>query len=99
MSDYALRIGIGLAAIVVIAAVGLVVLTVVRRRLNHASSSQAADFSLSDLRRLRDEGQISPDEFDRAKARIVSQAQQTLAPPDSGKDKLATDEPKMDDPR
>lgn len=99
MSDYALRIGIGLAAIVVIAAIGLVVLTMVRRRFNQASSPEPVDFSLADLRRLRDQGQISPDEFDRAKARIVSLTQQSLAPSDPEKEKLATEEPKLDERR
>jgi hypothetical protein len=99
MSDYALRIGIGLAAIVMIAAIGMVVLALVRRRLGEQSSSDAADFSLAELRRLRDHGQMSPDEFDRAKARIVSQTQETLAPTEPGKDKHGTDEPKMDERR
>ena len=97
MSDYALRIGIGLAAVVMIAAVGLILLTVVRRRFNQHGSVESADFSLAELRRLRDEGQMSPDEFDRAKARIISQAQETLAPTEPGKDNMGTDEPKLEE--
>ena len=54
-------------------------LGLVRKRLHGGSlTHQPRDFTLSDLRALHREGKISNDEFERAKARMVSGIHATL---------------------
>ena len=74
--DKILMASLGLVALVV---VGLVVVSHVRRRLNAADQPQSSGFMLSDLRRLHKEGQMSDEEFERAKARVIEAAKRAAA--------------------
>ena len=64
--------------------IGLIVagwLTVwqVRRRLQRDDTLGNAGFTLSDLRQLHKSGQMTDEEFDRAKARVVEAARKAAA--------------------
>jgi hypothetical protein len=64
--------------------IGLIVagwLTVwqVKRRLQRPDVTAGAGFSLSDLRQLHRSGQMSDEEFERAKARVVDAARRATA--------------------
>ena len=58
---------------------GWVVVWQVRRRLTRPDESSGAGFSLSDLRRLHKSRQMSDEEFERAKAKVVEAAQRAAA--------------------
>ena len=89
--DKILLASLGLVALIVI---GLVVVSHVRRRLNAADEPDASGgFMLSDLRRLHREGQMSDEEFEKAKARVVDAAKRAAAR-DAGQT-----QPKRDGPR
>ena len=69
-----------LGCLVGAAVMAVVVGVVVYKRF---SPSQQRDegstaFSLVDLRRLRDEGQISEDEFQKARGRVIGESQDTM---------------------
>ena len=70
---------IALGVVVIIAGVLLAGLSVVRRRMREGATFAARDFSLGDLRTLHREGKLSDEEFERAKAKLVSGVQSTLA--------------------
>ena len=55
-------------------AVGLVVVSKVRRRLQEPDQPGSIGFTLSDLRQLHKSGQMSDEEFERAKAKVVEAA-------------------------
>ena len=75
--DKILMASLGLVALIV---VGLVIVSHVRRRLNAADEPDASGgFMLSDLRRLHKEGQMSDEEFERAKARVIEAAKRASA--------------------
>ena len=65
-----------LASLVLLALVFAGWLTVwqVRRRLTQPDESSGAGFTLSDLRRLHKSGQMSDEEFERAKSKVVDAA-------------------------
>ena len=54
--------------------VGWVTVWQVRRRLTKPDETSGAGFTLSDLRQLHKSGQMSDEEFERAKARVVDAA-------------------------
>ena len=69
-----------LGCLVGAAVIAVVVGVVVYKRF---SPSQQRDegstaFSLVDLRRLRDEGQITEDEFQKARGRVIGESQDTM---------------------
>jgi hypothetical protein len=70
------QILLGALALVAVVVVGLVVVSRVRKRLTAADDQPGAGggFMLSDLRRMHKEGQISDEEFERAKARVIDAA-------------------------
>lgn len=53
---------------------GWVTVWQVRRRLTRPDDAGGSGFTLSDLRRLRDQGQMTDQEFERAKAKVVEAA-------------------------
>ncbi|MFT3784726.1 MAG: hypothetical protein QM770_00985 [Tepidisphaeraceae bacterium] len=61
-----------LLMVLALALVGIVLLALVRRKVRNLDATGGADFTLSDLRRLKESGQISNEEFERAKARMVA---------------------------
>jgi hypothetical protein len=62
------------------AIVGSVLILALRRKLKEPTSSTIA-FTLGDLRKLRDQGDISAEEYDRAKDSIIQSVKKTT--PDS----------------
>ncbi len=70
----------GLAAALVLLIVGAIGVLVVRRYLSTEAPTSAvgAGSLLGEMRRLRDSGQLSKEEFDRVKAKLVADAQKEL---------------------
>jgi hypothetical protein len=60
--------------LVVLVIAGWITVWQVRRRLTQPDDSSGAGFTLSDLRRLHREGQMTDAEFERAKAKVVEAA-------------------------
>jgi uncharacterized membrane protein len=75
----AMRMVLALSAVVVIAGVLLALLGVVRRRIREETAFVPKDFALSDLRDLHRDGKLTDEEFERAKAKLVSGVQAKLA--------------------
>ena len=60
--------------LVVLIVIGWVTVWQVRRRMTSPDESSGAGFTLSDLRQLHKSGQMSDEEFERAKAKVVDAA-------------------------
>lgn len=60
--------------LVLIVVAGLVLVSQLKRRLQHSDSPISAGFTLSDLRQMHKSGQMSDEEFERAKAKVVEAA-------------------------
>jgi hypothetical protein len=58
---------------------GWVTVWQVRRRLTGSDETAGTGFTLSDLRRLHKSGQMSDEEFERAKAQVVDAARRATA--------------------
>ena len=71
--DYT-RIIVWSLALIGALAVGLVVVSKVKRRLQEPDQPVSMGFTLSDLRQLHKSGQMSDEEFERAKAKVVEAA-------------------------
>ena len=71
--DYT-RIFIWSLALLGVLAVGLVVVSKVKRRLQEPDQPVTLGFTLSDLRQLHKIGQMTDEEFERAKAKVVEAA-------------------------
>ncbi len=76
----------GWVLLVIIAAVVLLLLSLwVKKRFDHRNAPEMAPdvatggFAVGDLRRMRDSGEISDEEYERARERIVAGARRTLA--------------------
>ncbi len=67
-------IALGLGAILILAVLGAAAAMVVRKRVGDdaAGGPGGGGFGLADLRRLHKQGDLSDDEFERAKAKIVA---------------------------
>ena len=65
--------------LVVILVAGFAIVAYMKKKMrddeDDGAPAPAAGFTLSDLRRMHEAGQISPDEFERAKRKIVASAQ------------------------
>lgn len=72
---------VALGVIVAVALLGFAAAVMIRRRLADTPVTRAPGFTLSELRRMRDEGQISPDEFERARAKMVETTRKSLEEP------------------
>jgi hypothetical protein len=70
---------VALGVVVVLAAILLGALSIVRRRMREEGAFAPKGFSLGDLRDLHRAGKLSTEEFERAKAKLVSGVQSTLA--------------------
>jgi hypothetical protein len=75
--------------LVVLVIAGWITVWQVRRRLTQPDESSGSGFTLSDLRRLHREGQMTDAEFERAKAKVVEAARRAAerdaAPKESGR--------------
>jgi hypothetical protein len=63
-------------AIVVVGFVGIMVLK--RRLMSSGESHQAPGFSLSELREMRDRGEITPEEYARTRAHVIEKVKARL---------------------
>ncbi len=73
-----------LAVAALIAAVlllGLIIMVFRKRLLARDNAADAGRSFMEDLRRMRDRGEISQDEFDATRRRIIERARQKAAPP------------------
>ena len=70
-------------------AVGLVVVSKVKRRLQEPDQPSSLGFTLSDLRQLHKSGQMTDEEFEKAKAKVVDAAKKAAErdakPPPAGR--------------
>lgn len=71
-------LAIGLVIVIAITGSLLVVLAWVRRRMKEPEPT-GSGMPLAELRRLRDQGEITAEEFDRAKAKLLAGARRDLA--------------------
>ena len=62
---------VGCLVLIVVVVLGLVVVSWMKRRMQAADEPVPAGFTLSDLRQLHKAGQITDEEFERAKARTI----------------------------
>src|SRR3954468_19959922 len=62
---------IGCLILIVVVVLGLLVVSWMKRRMQAGGEPVPAGFTLSDLRRLHKAGQITDEEFERAKARTI----------------------------
>jgi uncharacterized membrane protein len=71
--------------IMAVAVVGFVAIMIFKRLWRHgdAPAAQEAGFSLADLRAMRDRGEITPEEYEQTRAKVIAQVK-----------KLATEPPK-----
>lgn len=65
-------IACGIAVVLLLG--GFVVVTQVKRRMEAPDESAGSGFSLSDLRRLYQDGEMSAEEFEKAKVKVVEAA-------------------------
>lgn len=88
-------VGVGVAA----AVVGFFIWRAYNRQ-EDTPLTPATAFTLADLRRLRREGQLSDEEFERARAAIIARTRAGLAPPDDAATEpgeVAPDSPPAED--
>jgi uncharacterized membrane protein len=80
--DATIRLAMWISVLLIIAVAGFALASLVRKRMNDAMKETGvgspADFTLSDLRKMRAAGQITEEEFERAKGRIVAMTQAKL---------------------
>jgi hypothetical protein len=99
------------ALLLVVAIIGFLLVLALKRWQSGEGASAAVGplFSISELRKLRDQGQISDEEFERARAAIIGQAgagetasaEPELGPellPDKAAPAADVDKPEGDDP-
>jgi 5-bromo-4-chloroindolyl phosphate hydrolysis protein len=68
----------GVLILFIAGAVGAIILSFVRKRFASTTTEPAPDFSLSDLRKLHAAGQITDEEFERAKGKMVASAHEKI---------------------
>ena len=63
--------------------VGSVFIMLLRRRLREAPNTTGTDagFSLSDLRAMRDRGEITPEEYEQTRAKVIAQVKKQATEP------------------
>src|SRR5438128_619757 len=71
----------GLLMVAVVAGFGVILL--IRRYLRDPSAGQPADpgFSLSELRAMRDRGEITPEEYENTRARVIATVKRKMNEP------------------
>lgn len=71
------RVLIWSLALIVVVIIGFVIVSWIRNRVTGTDTGPVAGFTLSDLRRLHKSGQMTDEEFERAKAKIIAVSQPT----------------------
>lgn len=64
--------------IVVLAILGGVIMMISRRKIDTAGASGPVGFSLSDLKELRDRGELSEQEYERARQDVIARARKAF---------------------
>jgi hypothetical protein len=75
---------VALSIMMVLVVVGGFGILLIRRRLNAPEDSDASasvGFSLSELREMRDRGEITPEEYEITRARVIDKVKSSLAGP------------------
>jgi hypothetical protein len=67
--------------IAILCAVGFYAISRVRKKLKAPDETIGVGFTLSDLRQMHKSGQMSDDEFERAKAKLLAHARAPVQPP------------------
>ncbi|GAB5495725.1 MAG: hypothetical protein Phyf2KO_08050 [Phycisphaerales bacterium] len=83
-SDAAVRLAIWAVVLIAVVIAFGVVLMLLRRKLNEEEEAPGEGLMLDDLRKLRDTGQISHEEFQRA---VDAMAGRVTGPPQEGEEK------------
>lgn len=60
------------------AIIGGVIMMIVRRRIDASGSGTPVGFTLSDLKELRDRGELSDEEFERARQDVITRARKAF---------------------
>ena len=68
------KLVVPLGILVVVLVLAMVIVTWVKKRLKDSDEPVSSGFTLSDLRQLHKSGQMSDEEFERAKAKVVEAA-------------------------
>jgi len=66
------------AAIVALAIVGGVVMMISRRKIDSAARGGPIGFTLADLKELRERGELSEQEYDRARQEVIDRARRAF---------------------
>ncbi len=71
---------------------GFTIIMLLRRYIQEplGSESQDAGFSLSELRAMRDRGEISPEEYEHTRARVIAAAKKVLTKKSGKPDRLSS---------
>jgi hypothetical protein len=69
---------VGAGVVVVMLLIGFVAVTQIKRRMETPDEPAGSGFSLSDLRQLYEEGQMSAEEFEKAKGKVVEAAKRAM---------------------
>ena len=78
------QIMLALAILLVLVVIGCVGIMLFRRKIRDtdvSTNSADAGFSLSSLREMRDRGELTPEEYERARAKVVEKVKSSLAAP------------------
>lgn len=66
------------AVIILVTIVGGVVMMISRRKIDSASARGPVGFSLADLKELRDRGEITSEEYERARQEVITRARKAF---------------------
>lgn len=66
------------AVIIVVTIVGGVIMMISRRKIDSASAAGPVGFNLSDLKELRDRGELSEAEYERARQEVIARARKAF---------------------
>jgi hypothetical protein len=80
---------IGSGIVVVVLLIGFVIVTQVKRSIQKLDEPVGSGFSLSDLRRLYKEGQMTAEEFEKAKGKVVEAAKRAAEREDARRQALS----------
>lgn len=87
-----------LVVVLIVAVVFVFGIALLRRKLKDDDGTGVPDFSLGDLRRLREEGKLTDEELNKAKGALVGRAKATLnkKPEPTNREVLEATEPRSE---
>ncbi len=83
------QILIASAIVVAVLLIGFVVVSQVKRRIQTSDEPAGSGFSLSDLRKLYKQGQMSAEEFEKAREKVVEAAKRATERADARRQSVA----------